>query len=632
MIDEHIFREKLQLFNYKLLMTASPMSENDYEELSSTINELLGTSFSVIYLYDQWKNSFFLKAKSMQHNRILLNQTVYDSAKTYWEAIMAEQTVEIDCNELFTISPVDVDFQQIPLRPENGPIGMVVVGLETGKSISRDVLQILKVEVEKLLQYTFSFVQKQKNEEKNQVLFDMTSRFLKVTSKTEIFTEIITSLQKIYPEFSFCLHLSQEYETNTDLPVKLLDSTIGIHDFSSIAFMTGEIQIENQEQEDTTYVYAPLIGQQGVYGVLQISIPKLVYVPKEEIDFIGKFAATAGKAIESTTLYQNSKHLVADLKMINDLIHQLNSNLNLTEITKIIRKQITLLCEPEEIGFIYNIQENTNLFETLEGSTSFFDSVEGKTLIKFLLHEVEAHQEAIFSGEFNSKYEELPYHSVMAIPLKNGGTINGMVIILHRNPYAFSFEQFKLLQSILRHSTLAIMNTILTEKLKKAASTDYLTQLFSRNYLDKQIMEHMESDELGTLILFDIDDFKKVNDTYGHYIGDEIIKQVAEIILSSIDDRDVAARWGGEELAVYLPNTELEEGVHVARNIGNQVEIFTEPRVTLSAGVSSWSNNKKDSPKSFFIRADRALYEAKSFGKNCVVKYGEEISQEEVLK
>ena len=130
----------------------------------------------------------------------------------------------------------------------------------------------------------------------------------------------------------------------------------------------------------------------------------------------------------------------------------------------------------------------------------------------------------------------------------------------------------------------------------------------------------METDELGVLILFDIDDFKQINDIHGHYIGDEVIIQVANIIKQNITHLDVAARWGGEELAIYLPKTSLNQGVQLAEKISQQVEQESSPPITLSAGVSVWSNDKVDSVKSLFIRADQALYEAKNFGKNRVIK------------
>ena len=129
--------------------------------------------------------------------------------------------------------------------------------------------------------------------------------------------------------------------------------------------------------------------------------------------------------------------------------------------------------------------------------------------------------------------------------------------MLQKEPYYFSFDNFKLLQSLIHHSSLAMANSILREELEKMVITDHLTQLRSRNYLDKQMGESMQEDEEGTFILIDIDNFKKVNDTYGHQIGDDILVQVANLIQSNIRESDIGARWGGEELAIYLPKVPL---------------------------------------------------------------------------
>src|SRR5699024_818503 len=96
--------------------------------------------------------------------------------------------------------------------------------------------------------------------------------------------------------------------------------------------MTGDIQIENRTEEKRTYLYAPCCGKQGVYGVLQLISPHIVCFPQGDIKFISEFANISGQAIENSTLYQTSHHLVTDLKLINDVTHRLNLNLQLSEI------------------------------------------------------------------------------------------------------------------------------------------------------------------------------------------------------------------------------------------------------------------------------------------------------------
>src|SRR5262249_4275953 len=121
------------------------------------------------------------------------------------------------------------------------------------------------------------------------------------------------------------------------------------------------------------------------------------------------------------------------------------------------------------------------------------------------------------------------------------------------------------------------------------------------------------------LILVDIDHFKSINDTYGHQVGDDILTQVSRIIRSSIRDGDIAARWGGEELAIYLPQLGLEQTVRVAERLRYRVQTETHPRVTVSCGIADWRlSDERISVESLFYKADMALYVAKHSGRNRV--------------
>ncbi|MNN51606.1 putative diguanylate cyclase YdaM [compost metagenome] len=135
--------------------------------------------------------------------------------------------------------------------------------------------------------------------------------------------------------------------------------------------------------------------------------------------------------------------------------------------------------------------------------------------------------------------------------------------------------------------------------------------------MDDSIQEFQKKDEGGALIIVDIDKFKQINDTFGHQIGDKILKQVCSIIKTSVRKTDVAARWGGEELAVYLPGANVNSGYQLAEIIRLRVAMETNPSVTVSCGISEWNrNSEKISVESLFYSADMALYKAKNNGRN----------------
>jgi len=132
-----------------------------------------------------------------------------------------------------------------------------------------------------------------------------------------------------------------------------------------------------------------------------------------------------------------------------------------------------------------------------------------------------------------------------------------------------------------------------------------------------------------SLILLDVDYFKEFNDTYGHLVGDECLKQISNVLQKTVErSHDLAARYGGEEFAVILPSTGLKGGLIIAQRLKEMTENLdlTSPKasilqsVTISLGPVSIPHGEKDmTPKILIDQADKALYEAKKQGKNRVV-------------
>jgi len=166
------------------------------------------------------------------------------------------------------------------------------------------------------------------------------------------------------------------------------------------------------------------------------------------------------------------------------------------------------------------------------------------------------------------------------------------------------------------------------ERLKELSNTDPLTNLFNRRYLTKALnSELLRAERTGdclSLIILDIDHFKKVNDTYGHQNGDLVLSVIAAEAQTHLRCYDIAARYGGEEFVLVLPGTSLTGGMEVAERLREEIEAlsFAPPMdklsLTISLGVAHFPSPLVDDMESLIRQADEALYRAKQKGRNRV--------------
>ena len=164
----------------------------------------------------------------------------------------------------------------------------------------------------------------------------------------------------------------------------------------------------------------------------------------------------------------------------------------------------------------------------------------------------------------------------------------------------------------------------LVENLQKAAIFDDLTGCYNKKeievLLEKFLKEALRYSTPLSIIMLDIDHFKKVNDTYGHLAGDFILKEIANVIKKSIRSSDACGRFGGEEFIILLPNTKLSGAMKLAERIRKNIEnyefVFRNKKIPITVSIGITSASKNDSVFSLIQRADEALYEAKNKGRN----------------
>ena len=178
------------------------------------------------------------------------------------------------------------------------------------------------------------------------------------------------------------------------------------------------------------------------------------------------------------------------------------------------------------------------------------------------------------------------------------------------------------------------------EKMAEMSTRDELTGLYNRRYFmevfDRETASAQRYDTELVLCMMDLDHFKKINDTHGHPAGDEVLKEITYLLRKTVRKSDVACRYGGEEFAVILPNTDIEHATIFCERFRKEVEKHvvqyngSNLRITISSGVAQFSDSVNDSEKSFdalIKKADHALYLAKSKGRNRVVCEGRDMAE-----
>ncbi|QGS69034.1 hypothetical protein CV093_13405 [Oceanobacillus sp. 143] len=212
-------------------------------------------------------------------------------------------------------------------------------------------------ETEKFLSIIIPLINNKENKHNYEFLYELSLRLFAKNAQAEILNEIVDALKIRYPSYTYYLFLSQDSDAGC-LPIKMIQYTDEqTESKSTLAFLTGELQIEIQVEKNVANIYAPLVGDQAIYGVLQIITPISTYFSRKSLEFITQFANLAGIAIERITLYQNSKEQVSSLSFVNEFSRRLNSNLEIDEITKLVKNEIINLCHASEVGFIFTIKK-----------------------------------------------------------------------------------------------------------------------------------------------------------------------------------------------------------------------------------------------------------------------------------
>src|ERR1700674_4623258 len=373
----------------------------------------------------------------------------------------------------------------------------------------------------------------------------------------------------------------------------------------------------------------PLMVRDHVVGVLDCQSENLNHFDSETLDLLTLFSTQASMALQNARLYSLERQRASQLEAINAIAQQMTAVLDLEEL---MRKVCCLIQEAFQVSHVslFLRDENDLVLRAHHGTLTPSIPEGGRFLARadpwwrtLTTSTTVTERDLRGASEAAKFFKESA--SRMSIPLISFGQVLGVLALDRSKVDAFGEADLQSLESVTDICATAIQNAHYVERVKQLAYLDGLTGIFNRRFFELRIMEEIErARRYGTgmaVIMADIDQFKPLNDEFGHLLGDEVLRQVSSLFHQQLRKIDVLCRYGGEEFAILLSQTSAVHALGVAEKLRKTVEAWQFPGVprpvTISAGTANYSEH--GSTRDELVKAaDAGLYAAKQAGRNRV--------------
>jgi diguanylate cyclase (GGDEF)-like protein len=380
------------------------------------------------------------------------------------------------------------------------------------------------------------------------------------------------------------------------------------------------------DEETRSEVAVPLIVNDRVVGVLDCQSDEMSAFDDEMVDLLTLFATNAAIALRNAELYAREQRRSAQLEAINTIARQTTAVRELPELLETLCSLIPRSFPVDHLAMFLLDSDNRLVLRRVDGTLPCHLQQNDP-----LPEQAKAVSKALETGQptLNADRQETTLcdesQSEILLPLISFGQKLGVLICSSRTPAAFQQSDLQSLESMADIVAKAIQNASYMEKLRAVANLDGLTGVFNRRYFETKFPEKLaEASRYGgglSVLIVDIDNFKSVNDEFGHVLGDEVLKKVSALLKQKLRKIDLLCRYGGEELIIVAPATTGTNAQELGEKLRKTIEEFPFPGiprpVTISIGVSEFPIH--GSTRDELVRsADEALYRAKAEGRNRV--------------
>lgn len=549
----------------------------------------------------------------------------------------------------------------IPLKINEGPIGVVYIGSEATEVFDeRDIfiLEAICEQMTMLIKDASMFSTISKRSRQLEIIHKIGQVAIQSFDLRNFIKDTVDYIQSAFGYYQISVFSYEEVSKNVELlayagalpkNIKPGDKLPVDHGVIGHVARSGQFYLCNDVIRESKYrdimdntkseLAIPIRSEEKLLGILNIESSSLNQFDKTDVETFQKIADQIAYTIVNAELFKQKSSAHNLLLNLNTLGREINATFDLDKMLSCVVEKLPFYvnCRLCSIFFHYPKDETLVLKSHNLPDISPSASISMDISQENLMGRVISLKRSIFVKDIENelniqnkpKYQTKSFLNML---IKQHDRIIGVLNLTDKIDHSyFTSQEFFLINSFCDHLANAITNSEKYQKILELSITDGLTSLYVHRFFQDSLKKEIaRSERTGSglaLIMLDIDDFKKVNDKYGHQVGDIVLREIAFLIKKEIRPYDIPSRYGGEEFAVILPNTNILQASVIAERVRQRIENHSVVHATrnLNATVSIGVNEFKPGMDNYELinQTDMALLKAKQKGKNQVISYSD---------
>ncbi len=590
----------------------------------------------------------------------------YDDIVTWLvtSAIEADETLLFSADEIqekLGSAPGARSVMVSPIKLEQGLYGAVIAGNRETAFEPSDlrIMEAMANETSMVLGYSMRLESEQKQRQLADNLREVTATMASTLDLRSVLDGVLKGLDQVLRFDGATLMLRQDdamrvvanrgfdgQDMRTEAPVPIAsDPTIAelVEDRAPLIVSSWEDRPRGEYvggEDVESFIGVPLIARNRVIGMLTVSTNQGHYRLEEAL-IVDAFGDHAAVAIQNARLFQRTQASLAKTETLYQVAQSVIAGSTLTETLQNVVDGVGVAIPADRVSLITMNPRLERVVHFVRGGPGR-DRVVAADFAELwdgLVGHVMRERQPVISSSDRDDEREGPLArarreatedgAVMVAPLGYRGKIFGVITAVNRRDEPeFTNNDLTLLEAMANQAAMAIENARLFEEVERLAVTDELTGLNNRRGffdLGRREMERAQRTHRPvTALMLDLDGFKRINDTFGHAVGDEVLRHLGDRCRRAVRDIDLVGRYGGEEFCVLLPETDLKTALEVAERIRSSIadqpfDTAAGPlAIRISIGLALASEDGGETVETLLDRADTAMYYVKQEGGNAV--------------